>query len=1111
MLNPSLENPLQKTLITHPQVFSQIDLTDMPDFLHPENSNSELYIYLTQRINWPYYSLQDIFQKKNNNTINTKKFKEWINEITSSDIEKKNKIISSANDGNSKLLIQTVHEYTKFLSTNFCKPYGERIRLFIFLEYFLKKLEVDTYIINSDEYCHLVKLYFNLCRDAENIFEYLDNNKILTKCELFYYEKGCYYERIHKYLEANQTYIEGFINILDENDPKKGMILKNQYINFETRMNDRISRDLESLDDDWNSIDQYMQKIIIDAKDKEIKSKNLNINLNSKKKYFLKEEETNEKFLERKLIKNINIDFSLSEGRLTIKDSNRSSQGIEVIGVYGNVKYIKNPPDITKVTSMTCIYEFMKKVLSSFFMEWKKEYENFDLETKKNTEKLPFSWINKQRPTKRNIKNMQDNAAVLNLVQKEYLNAGINNNSNINNNENNFNKNIIENNNNDINIEEKEEIKENEHEISNMLSNIGLILDKKDTNPVNNNINSINININNNIEDKIPTTSIIEKDNKTLIANIQYQIEHPYENKSKNRIKNINTNNNNDDNNINKKIKKKTGVKTNKFKTVGKLNFDQDGLMIINLENETDKKIDVMQSASKLLLNNNENEKNEKKNNKKYTIVLDNVPRRLKYIKEKTANEKKMFDIRKKEMLQGINFDYLNSFKKLFETYPELNNLLEPSKKNITEEYNLDLNKNKKNNINNNNIIEETNIQRQNGPSDAMKLLLEVYGIPQNFSEDNNYFIEYAKKNGINSNFAFENLFKDIKSYINAKSSKKRNTNLFKNSKKNQAENENKENIDADGDLIIESESEDNSLDVDNNDKDNKNDINNKDNIDSKKKGSKHCIFDSKKNCQIVYLKSEINEKNDEVGKIIDNINKKAEKGIKIGEKTIFSNYKGIKEHNFNNNDKNIQSNNIQNQNLVVNQSIRLSIKKESKNKFQEELNKKKMIINNSKISANIFMSAFNHDLNNNNNNNNNNDGNNKSKSKSKKRTITESTYKNQNLSNSLMFENNFEKNNNFYSESNFSKHKNNNGKLYSSVNDFKINNYKNEKENQLSNIKESNENEKSSKIEKSEKNEEVKNDVNELKIDKNKKDKKGKLEVIGNLHDLDQFDEWFK
>ena len=67
----------------------------------------------------------------------------------------------------------------------------------------------------------------------------------------------------------------------------------------------------------------------------------------------------------------------------------------------------------------------------------------------------------------------------------------------------------------------------------------------------------------------------------------------------------------------------------------------------------------------------------------------------------------------------------------------------------------------------------------------------------------------------------------------------------------------------------------------------------------SKKKTSKHCIFDSKKNSEFVYLKSEQNDlNNNEVGKIIDNINKKAEKGINIGEKKIFSNYKGLREHN---------------------------------------------------------------------------------------------------------------------------------------------------------------------------------------------------------------------
>ena len=547
-------------------------------------------------------------------------------------------------------------------------------------------------------------------------------------------------------------------------------------------------------------------------------------------------------------------------------------------------------------------------------------------------------------------------------------------------------------------------------------------------------------------------------------------MEHPYENKSKNRIKNNNNENN-------KKIKKKTGIKTNKFKCVGKLNFDQDGLMIINLENDTDKKIDVMQSASKLLLNNDQ----EKKNNKKYTIVLNNVPRRIKYIKEKTVLEKKDFELRKKEMLQGVNFDYLNSFKKLFETYPQLNNLVDSNQQKIV--YDINLEKNSKTSKNKNiNLIEETNIQRQNGPSDAMKLLLEVYGIPQNFLEENNPFMEYAKKNGINSNFAFENLFKDMQSYINKnKKNSKKNNNIIKNSKK--IISQEKENIDADGDLIIESESE------------NENDSLNEEKDKDKKKSSKHCVFDSKKNSQIVYL-NEQKENQDEVGKIIDNINKKAEKGIKIGEKTIFSNYKGIREHNNNNN------------NLIVNQSIQLSIKKEkdNMNKIQDEINKRQMIINNSKISTKVFMSAFNYDLSNKNKNN---EINSKKRSKSKKnRDMVESSIKQQNLSNSLIIENNFTKNN-FMTESNYSKTKR--GKLSGSVNnEFRIEKEKEkEKENnQLSNIKESIEREKSSKIDKNENSDEIKSESD----DKNKnKNKKTNLGVIGNIRDLDNFDDLFK
>ncbi len=86
--------------------------------------------------------------------------------------------------------------------------------------------------------------------------------------------------------------------------------------------------------------------------------------------------------------------------------------------------------------------------------------------------------------------------------------------------------------------------------------------------------------------------------------------------------------------------------------------------MIINLFNEKDQKIDIIQSASKLLNNNFDRNKNEeKKQIKKYTITLNNVPRRIKYIKEKTLREKTIYGKRKEEMLQGLNFDYLNSFK----------------------------------------------------------------------------------------------------------------------------------------------------------------------------------------------------------------------------------------------------------------------------------------------------------------------------------------------------------------------------------------------------------------------------------------------------------------
>ena len=1134
------ENPLHKSLLpqnkNNPLHLPSVNLSDIPDFLYPEKDqkNSELFKYLTQIINWSCFSLNDIYEKQaNKNNLN---FIEWKKEIESIDKEKKNRIINNVNKS-SKLLIESVIDYMKYLNIYFYKI-GEKVRSFIFLEYFLKKLETDIYIISTDEYCKLYKLYFNLCRDTDNIFEHLEINKILINNELFYYEKGCYYERIHKFREANQIYVEGFINILDDNnnDIQKGRLLQNQYINFEDRMKNRITRDLEALDDDWESIDKYMHKKIKEYKEKNFNSKNINSN----RKYFLNNYDEEEN-IEEKLIKYINYNFSLTEGRLNLDENNNINNGTEVIGSYGSIKFIKNPPDINKVTNITYIYEFLKMTLSSFYPEWKKDYDNFDLEVKANNDKLPYSWISKLRPTKRNIQNIQDNNKVLNLVQKEYMNTANINGNNINNNNNNR-KYEIENNlnnshNEDINI--KEDNKINDHEISNILSNMFLIDKKEENNNIENNQNiSININTfenenkenkNNNNKD-IQQYKLMKKDTNTILDNIQYQIEHPpYKNISK-----VNQNNGKEEN----KSKKK---KKNKFKCVGTLNFDQDGLVLINLSNENDLKIDIVQSASKIL-NNKDNDKNEeKKQDKKYTITLDNIPRRIKYVKEKTLKEKKLYEKRKQEMLQGVNFDYLNSFKKLFETYPELNNLLENDQlinnKNKIEEYKLDLIKNEdKKNLN---IAGETNIQTQNGPSEAMRLLLEVYGIPQNFLEENNPFIEYAKKNGIENNFVFENLFKDIKSYINAKSSK-RKRNIFQfnknnNSKEKNKAKEDKGNIDADGDLIIESESDD--FEKDN--KDNKDNNKKKDSKISKNKGSKHCVFDSKKNSQIVYSQTENNNEEEKEGfaKIIDDINKKAEKGIKIGEKTIFSNYKGIKEHSFNNNDKSneneekfkLENNNINdidkniNNSLMVNKSIELSTnkdgkkeedKEQEKNKEQEEINRNKILVTNSKISADIFMNAFNYRNNDNNANLSINQQNNKNNSKKNKKILNDTSIKQKQnpLSNSLSSDNFNNYDSNYYSEAiKNSKSKQSKLRTLPTNNEPKITNFKAEKEKKLSNIKEKYSIEK----ENTSKNKNMKNDnkIKESNINIEKdNNKKNKYNVnIGNIYDLDNFDDLFK
>ena len=77
------ENPINKSLMTkNSNLLTKncINLSDMPDFIYPEKDNKilELFSYLTEKINMPYFSINDIYIKHDNKN---KSFVEWKNEM----------------------------------------------------------------------------------------------------------------------------------------------------------------------------------------------------------------------------------------------------------------------------------------------------------------------------------------------------------------------------------------------------------------------------------------------------------------------------------------------------------------------------------------------------------------------------------------------------------------------------------------------------------------------------------------------------------------------------------------------------------------------------------------------------------------------------------------------------------------------------------------------------------------------------------------------------------------------------------------------------------------------------------------------------------------------
>ena len=215
---------------------------------------------------------------------------------------------------------------------------------------------------------------------------------MFLKNPTFYYEKCLYYESIHHHKSANQSFIDGFKNLSEtfevnnNNDNENLKILKNNYFIFEERMRFRIERDLDGLiKEDWIRVDQFIHALIKNYKDQ---------------KKCMNDEESYEEQL-----KSINIDFNLREGKLIINDNNDNYINNKGLIIYKDDNDIKNDPDINRITSITCIWEILKNILSSLYVEWKMEYDKFDIQVQEKKNESPYSWLYKFRPSQRYLNN----------------------------------------------------------------------------------------------------------------------------------------------------------------------------------------------------------------------------------------------------------------------------------------------------------------------------------------------------------------------------------------------------------------------------------------------------------------------------------------------------------------------------------------------------------------------------------------------------------------------------------------------------------------------------------------------------------------------------------
>jgi hypothetical protein len=277
---------------------------------------------------------------------------------------------------------------------------NDKLRFYLVLENFTKSVSLNTSqefkeLSNNPDFLNHWLNYADLSADDMEVLNFLKKNDLCSRCHILYQSIALLFEKQHDFHKANLMFLEGLDLPKIDNVGK----LKELYNQFETRMENRINREVQSSCHNSEAINKHIHEqleklekerntFVINNNGKRLKNENL----------FQENSHGTRQLVSNFVIKKRKIHF-ISE----LSERNNINSFYGEVPVFIDDNYRKNTQ--TKGTQLVEIYSILFKFLIDKDTNFKRKNDMFIESLKEDFNKKPISWINGLRIVNSKISN----------------------------------------------------------------------------------------------------------------------------------------------------------------------------------------------------------------------------------------------------------------------------------------------------------------------------------------------------------------------------------------------------------------------------------------------------------------------------------------------------------------------------------------------------------------------------------------------------------------------------------------------------------------------------------------------------------------------------------